>query len=364
MKDDRGTVIICGAAPDYVNNNRVLRAHVAEGFTELLGERAVYECSFESAGAAIDHFRPVFVLCFGSCMPDSSYLQYIANKTHACGGIFGVWLHDDPYEWDFNYRATECADIIFSNDSWATTHYDHPRVMHVPLAASPNAHFRALGGRRIFDLYFCGAAFPNRVALMRALQREIENSVVVVEGVEWPSDIAWAKNSRIPQSDIVDRYAQSLAVLNVGRQHDLANSQYQLVPTTPGPRTFEAAMAGAPQLFMVESLEIQRYYDPGSEIVLCDTARDVADVLEEWATDPQRAAEVARRAQCRTLAEHCYRHRAESILQSVKSMLGRDLRAGDSLSIEGSKEEGGGPEATNRGAGMDDSKDHMRRVFH
>lgn len=332
MKNDPKKVVICGAAPDHVNNNSVLRGYVAEGFAELLGERVIYECPYDTAVDAIDHFQPQFVLCFGSCMPDSAYVQYVANKTHACGAIFGMWLHDDPYEWDFNYRATECADVVFSNDAWAVTHYDHPRVVHLPLAASPKVHFRKMGGRKLYDLYFCGAAYPNRVALMRAFQQIIENNVVVVEGVGWPSDVSWANNGRVPQKDLVERYSQALAVLNVGRQHDLANSHYQLVPTTPGPRTFEAAMAGAPQLFMVDSLEILQYYESGKEIILCDTARDVADVVAEWVCNPQRALEVAKRAQLRTLSEHCYRHRAASILSAVKSSLGCDIKADLSVS--------------------------------
>jgi spore maturation protein CgeB len=318
----RLSVLVTGAAPDAVNNNAFLRSMVAEGFASILGEEDVVNVPFAAAGAAVKDFAPAFVLCFGSCMPDSSFLEYVANVTRSRGGTFGVWLHDDPYEFDFRYRATSCADLIFSNDAWAVQHYEHDRVFHLPLAASPARHYRPINGHRLVDLYFCGVAFPNRVGFFRDLPPAAPPVQYLVEGTDWPADIPYARSGRVDNEHVTDMYSRSLAVLNIGRHFDLANSHYALTPSTPGPRTFEAAMAGAAQLFVVESLEIIRYFTPRTEIILVDSVRDVPDIVRDLRRNEGFAIDIARAAQARALRDHCYANRARRIVEVLRESLG------------------------------------------
>jgi len=318
----RISVLVTGAAPDAVNNNAFLRSLVAEGFASILGQDDVVNVPFAAAGAAIRDLAPAFVLSFGSCMPDSSFLEYVANVTRSRAGTFGVWLHDDPYEFDFRYRATSCADVVFSNDAWAVEHYEHDRVFHLPLAASPSRHYRPIRGHRLVDLYFCGVAFPNRVDFFRDLPVPDPPVQYLVEGVEWPEDIPYARNGRVDNEHVTDNYSRSLAVLNIGRHFDLANSHYALTPSTPGPRTFEAAMAGAAQLFVVESLEVTRYFAPRTEIMLVDSVRDVPDIVRDLRRNERVAIDIARAAQARALKDHCYANRARRIVQVLRDSCG------------------------------------------
>jgi len=318
-------MLITGAGPDAVNHNTFIRSLVTEGFAAILGDDSVSNISCNAAGPAIKELTPEFVLCFGSAMPDASFLEHIAKTTRSHGGVFGVWLHDDPYELDFRYRATSCADIIFSNDLWAASHYEHDRTFHLPLAASPTHHYRHIETRRINDLYFCGAAFPNRIDFFRHLPAPADPIHYVVEGPGWPSDISYATQRRVDNDEVADSYSRSLAVINIGRHFDLANTHYALTASTPGPRTFEAAMAGAVQLFVVESLEILQYFSPNSEILLVDSVSDVPDMISYLRKNEDAAIRIASAAQARAMREHTYANRASRALALLREALGVDL---------------------------------------
>jgi spore maturation protein CgeB len=115
-------------------------------------------------------------------------------------------------------------------------------------------------------------------------------------------------------SDLCDIYASSLCTVNIGRDFDLANERYRLTAATPGPRTFEAAMAGAAQLYFASSLEIVEYFTPGTEIALIDSADDAAAWLERFRADPASNREMRTLSQRRALREHTYANRAATLL--------------------------------------------------
>ncbi|MBU9318159.1 glycosyltransferase [Burkholderia multivorans] len=117
-------------------------------------------------------------------------------------------------------------------------------------------------------------------------------------------------------------HAASLATLNVGRRHDLANERFKLDASTPGPRTFEAAASGTVQCMFIEGLEIDDYYSEQlGEILLFDSPTELRQHIEMLKDDPKRAETIATAAQQRTLREHTYRNRAETVL----SILARTL---------------------------------------
>jgi spore maturation protein CgeB len=84
----------------------------------------------------------------------------------------------------------------------------------------------------------------------------------------------------------------------------------------PSGRLFEAAACGAPLLSDAwEGLD--RFYQPGKEILLCRSSEDVLGALEM--TDPE-LNKIAAAARERTLAEHTSEHRVlelERILEGT-----------------------------------------------
>lgn len=311
-------VLICGASPDRINRNAILRNYVARGFRQVLGEEQVSCCSLDIASEVATLSRPHLIVVFGSCMPESCDYTRLRNYCSSSGAALAFWLHDDPYEFDLNFKIYNYADYIFSNDKWAVEHINHNNVHHLPLAADEELHFLNVKAAMDRDVFFCGVGFPNRVQLLLDSQDQLSSLNVEVLGAEWPETLKLATNRRVPNEAISGLYNASLVTLNIGRRHNLANERYQLDASTPGPRTFEAAMSGAVQCYFVEGLEITEYYKPNEEILLFDSPNELRLIIEELRENPSKRKIIAENAQARTLKDHTYANRAKAILSKIK----------------------------------------------
>ncbi len=307
-------ILIVGASPDRINRNSVLRTFVRQGFSSLLGENIVFDCPLESSVESVRRLRPKLVICFGSCMPDIAEYGPLRDICDQVGADIAFWLHDDPYEFDYGYKAVEVADWLFVNDKWATRHYMHPHVYHLPMAGCPKTYLRSLGTEKKFDVFFCGVAFLNRQQIVRDIEPFLKNMRCQILGDGWPDNIKFAQNRRLSSTEMADCYAASLVTLNLGRDLHLANMRFQLDPSTPGPRTFEAALAGSVQMFFADSLEIIDYFEPDKEILLFDSPESFIYQLKKLQTYPQKAEQIAKAAQERALQDHTYEKRAAKLL--------------------------------------------------
>lgn len=312
-------VLLTGASPDLTNRNTVLRSYVFEGFQQVLGAEHVAHAPLGLAARRVSGSRPDVVVCFGSCMPDDADYSELRHSCNKAGAVLVFWLHDDPYEFDFNYKVCEVADFIFTNDKWSALHYDHLCTFHLPLAASKSVHWKAQTNARDIDIFFCGVAFTNRVRLLCDLKHVLVKYRTSILGDQWPEyQLPFAKNKRLSNVELSDYYARSLLTLNMGRDFHYANDRYRLEPSSPGPRTFEAAMSGTTQLFFVESLEIEEYYQPDKEIILFDSIEEFEQIVQNLNEDRQKAADISLAAQTRTLKDHTYYNRARSIINIIE----------------------------------------------
>ncbi|WP_246233671.1 MULTISPECIES: glycosyltransferase [Stenotrophomonas] len=311
-------VLVSGASPDNQNRNAVLRDYVTEGFSLLDGVTRAISSPLEFAAERAEQFQPNLVVCFGSCMPDDAEYARLRRYCTQHGAPMVFWLHDDPYEFDYNYKISAVADIVFSNDRWCAEHYSHPFARHLPLAASHRAHWREITAAKDISIFFCGVAFSNRKRLLGDLRRTLQSHDAVIMGDGWPADLPFCSNQRLPNDQLSDHYARARVTLNMGRDFHYANDRFKLEPSTPGPRTFEAAMAGTTQAFFVESLEIADYYRPGKEILLYNSAAEFAQLMDEVLTDSDRCLDLAAAAQRRTVQDHTYQVRARQILEVVE----------------------------------------------
>lgn len=309
-------VLICSGTPDRLNTNAVLRDYVGRGFAEVIPHGRVMTSSFDYAVGAAARMEPDLIVVFGSCMLPGCDFSGLKTYCLRSGAVLVFWLHDDPYEFDFNDKIYPYADFIFSNDRWAAAHIDHPRVFHLPLAGDRSAHFRPVADQMDRDVFFCGVGFANRVQLLTDCAKALAPFGVEIFGAEWPNHLPFCANKRLPNTALPDHYAASLVTLNIGRRHNLANSKYHLDATTPGPRTFEAAMAGAVQCVYVEGMELADYFDFGEEILVFDSAAELRRILEELRAAPPRRRSIAEKAQARALRDHTYARRAATLLQT------------------------------------------------
>ncbi|MBU0484119.1 MAG: glycosyltransferase [Proteobacteria bacterium] len=314
-------VLITGAMPDRINNNLMMRNYLVAGFSEIIGADNVKETDLFLCEDLTGTFKPDLVIVFGSCMPHESEYGALRQTCTKHGAALIFWLHDDPYEFDYKYKVVDYADAIFTNDRWASRHYGRDRVFHLPMAAHKEAHYRPLSGEKTIDIFFCGVAFDNRTLMLDGLKSVLQEYNTQIFGDGWDiGRFPFTKNKRIPNKQLSDYYAASHLTLNLGRNLHYANKCYQLTPSTPGPRTFEAAMAGTVQLYFADSLEITDYYEPDKEIILFDSSRDFKEKVVELLNSPEKTAAIAEAAQKRTLRDHTYTVRAKELLDIMASL--------------------------------------------
>ena len=81
-------------------------------------------------------------------------------------------------------------------------------------------------------------------------------------------------------------------------------------------RPFELASAGA-AIVSNPYNGIERWFEPGSELLVVETADEAIAAYRELLDDPAQAEEMGRRARERVLDEHTYVHRARRLLELV-----------------------------------------------
>lgn len=310
-------VLVTGTTSDAVNINPAIRTYLVEGLSERLGGAAVGQAPLELACERVRRLRPKLVVAVGSLVPDAAGLGALRRSVDAVGAQLAFWLTEDPYEFDYAFKAELLADIVLSNDSWAVHHYRHGSVHHLPLAASPTRHLRPIHPSlpRDIAIFFCGVAYPNRVALLRRADDLLSRHPVEILGCDWPADLRCAHNRRLTADEMADHAAAAWLTLNIGRDLDIANRRFALPQATPGPRTFEVALSGSTQLYFATGLEICDAFEPDEEILLVDGSRDIARALERIRDEPAAILAIAERAQRRALRDHTYACRAGRILE-------------------------------------------------
>ena len=81
-------------------------------------------------------------------------------------------------------------------------------------------------------------------------------------------------------------------------------------------RPFELAAAGA-AIVSNPYNGIERWFEPGSELLVVNNAEEAAAAYRELLADPGQAEEMGRRARERVIDEHTYRHRARQLIQAL-----------------------------------------------
>lgn len=275
-------------------------------FSEALIEYTHVEDGIEK----IKEFKPDIVILFGTALKDSidfGALSYLA-KEH--GSVMVFWATDEPYEFDARYRFIEYFDHIFINDFGTCPYYfKDEKVHHLPLAACIKNDYREMSKERDIDFFFCGYPYKNRRLAIQDLCNVIDPRKVTLSSGDWGVEGCNYVDVRT-HKELVDYYSRSKFVINIGRTYNLANDYYSLTATTPGPRTFEAALAGCAQVYISNSPEIYSYYHDSKEIIVMNDVRDVASLCSndsDW-------IDISYMAQKRTLKEHLYVNRADVML--------------------------------------------------
>ena len=255
------TILITSTMPDAKNSNSSIRNYVTKGFERQFPKNKILSIGIENIGLIDFYLDYSFILAIGSVLQDSVDLIFLKKIADKLSIPLIIWLHDDPYEIDFSFKAENIADLIFTNDKNSLEYYKHKMVYHMPLAGSKDFHFRKITKKNI-DAFFAGVAYSNRLNFFKKLEKiySDKSKNISVFGDWWEKDMLFCKNQRLSVNEFSNFANLSWFTFNLGRDFNLANKLYELVPSTPGPRTFEVALAGSAQLFFVDSLEILDYF--------------------------------------------------------------------------------------------------------
>ncbi|GBR45321.1 hypothetical protein AA106556_0733 [Neokomagataea tanensis NBRC 106556] len=315
-----GRVLVCSGGRYESQANAQIRESIMDGWAACFGEDNVTAVHISAAAASVAVLKPTIVFAIGSYLPESTYFGEVCREARKIGAVTVFWATEDPYEQDANYRVADDFDVVFSCDRWGHNFYQRDRVFHLPLAASPTLHYMPIDEtvEKTVDVLFCGVAFTSRKDIVRNLLPVLRNLNIKIIGPGWGELGIGFSDARIEKNQLVELYRRSKLVLNLGRSLHFENKRFIIAPSTPGPRTFEAALAGAFQVFHEDTHEIRRYFR-ADEIPTFSNRKDFEKLVETYLNDDAKRLSMARKAQERTHKEHLYKHRIAQALAVLKS---------------------------------------------
>jgi glycosyltransferase involved in cell wall biosynthesis len=171
-----------------------------------------------------------------------------------------------------------------------------------------------------YDVFFYGHGDKFRREWMAAMVGEPSDRMpeldVVLGGADFRGDVGRARLIGDVPFNVFPR-AISAARINL----NITRRSHASVFASSSCRPFELAACGA-AIVSNPYNGIERWFEPGRELVIVHDADEAVTAYRELLGDPGRVEELGRRARERVLGEHTYRRRAEQLLE----LLG--LRAG------------------------------------
>ena len=199
-------------------------------------------------------------------------------------------------------------------------------------ALDPDTHFPVAADPRFqCDLVFVGNRMPDREARVEQFffssAEQAPDMTFLLGGEGWggrafPPNVRWIGHVGTANHNVINCSARM--VLNVNRE-SMAETGF-----SPPTRVFEAAGAAA-CLITDAWLGVDRFFEPGREILVAADAEDVVRYLREVTPKKARAIGTAMRA--RALREHTYELRAHQVDEILRKQT--DLASSAPLSIAG-----------------------------
>lgn len=166
------------------------------------------------------------------------------------------------------------------------------------------------------DLSYLGTYAADRQPALDQLflepARQAPNSKFMIGGSMYPQDFPWGANvwfiNHVPPPEHPAFYSSSKLTLSVTRAA-MVEMGY-----CPSGRLFEAAACETP-VVTDHWQGLDKFFEPGREILIANTAADVVNALALGPDELHRIGEAARR---RVLAEHTAQHRGDQLLRLLE----------------------------------------------
>ena len=204
------------------------------------------------------------------------------------------------------YRGADPAeyDLVLSNSEGGIDRLRElgaRRVEHLFWGVDPEL-FMPRDVDKQYDVLFYGYGEKFRHEWLRELIAEPSGRMphvdFAVAGADFPHTIGRARRlAYFEPSQLPDAISAARINLNVARRPHAA------VTASSTSRLFELAAAGA-AIVTNPYLGIERWFEPGDELLVVNDADDAVETYQLLLDDPDRAAELGRRARQRVLEEH------------------------------------------------------------
>jgi len=175
--------------------------------------------------------------------------------------------------------------------------------------------FAPLPVEKEHDVFFYGYGDKFRRDWMRELVAEPSRRLPDVDfalgGADFRGDTGRAELvGDVPFNAFNRAISASRVNLNITRR------PHATVPVSSTCRPFELA-ASAAAIVSGPHAGIERWFEPGRELLVVDSADAAVEAYQSLLADPAQAEELGRRARERLLDEHTYAHRARRLLELV-----------------------------------------------
>jgi spore maturation protein CgeB len=165
------------------------------------------------------------------------------------------------------------------------------------------------------DVFFYGYGDKFRREWVQALvgdpSRQAPEIDFALGGRDFRGDIGKA---RVIGDVPFNMYARAISAARINL--NITRRSHATVEASSTARPFELAATGA--AIVSNPVEgIERWFEPGRELLVASSADDALAAYRELLSDPAQAEELGRRARERVLGEHTYAHRARRVLELV-----------------------------------------------
>jgi hypothetical protein len=312
--------------PPFVNNLLgPLRAFERECTLKLVEPRLV-EGFVATGGAApapiptaaadlVGGFDPEIVICLAGAVfvPDE-----LKRRLPASAVYVGIAL-SDPQGLPACLAIAPHFDLFYSHDPGCFPAYEAVGIRVRECAQAADAElFAPMLSTREWDVFFAGKWTPYRQEAVRALSRVCRVRLHGYAGeTRWdpPAAPPLATPEALREGITSAKLCLDFAVID-----DYPPPVLGAWRITPRPHI--AAACGVPSLVEASPL-LNRTFTPEEEIVPYSSIPDLVDRTIRLIADPDRCAEIGRRARDRVLRDHLWTHRVTAILADVRQAAGR-----------------------------------------
>ena len=166
-----------------------------------------------------------------------------------------------------------------------------------------------------YDVFFYGYGDKFRREWMRTLVGEPSRAVPKVDFALGGRDFRGDTGSARLVGDVpFNVFARTISAARINL--NISRRSHATVFASSACRPFELAATGA-AIVSNPVAGIERWFEPGRELIVVSTADEATVVYRELLADPAQAEELGRRARERVLDEHTYAHRARRLLELV-----------------------------------------------